>query len=216
MEIEPGCGKWAARISWASRINWAARIKWALNFKEIINGFLFSCNLIETFLKKGSFNTGGSINTTGSIYTGGSFSISRLNFHIPDIKKRDTFSVWLYKKFMFRWKRFTFLPSLRESILKYFHYFIIPRKRERKFFGAQFPHPRCGNWAARIKRVSSPEESYKVQFCRHKCINSINQTMCILLGHVDIFCIIYLFNLFNIWCFIWGELRMYRSHGGIP
>ena len=38
--------------------------------------------LIETFLKKGSFNTGGSNNTGGSILTGGSFSTSRLNFHI--------------------------------------------------------------------------------------------------------------------------------------
>ena len=47
--------------------------------------------LIETFLKKGSFNTGGSNNTGGSIYTGDSFSTSRLNFHIPAIKKRDTF-----------------------------------------------------------------------------------------------------------------------------
>ena len=35
--------------------------------------------LIVTFLKKGSFNTAG--------------STSRLNFHIPEIKKRDTFSV---------------------------------------------------------------------------------------------------------------------------
>ena len=139
-----GCGKWAARI------------KWAPNFKEIINGFLFSRNLIETFVKKGSFNTGGSINTAGSIYTGGSFSTSRLNFHIPNIKKHDTFSVWLKKKFMFRWKRFTFLPSLRESILKNIHFFIIPRTRERKFSEAQFPHPRCGNWAARIKRDSTP------------------------------------------------------------
>ena len=33
MEIEPGCGKWAARINWAARIIWAARIKWAF-FKE--------------------------------------------------------------------------------------------------------------------------------------------------------------------------------------
>ena len=36
----------------------------ALNFKEIINGFLFSRNFIETFLKKGSFNTGGSFSTS--------------------------------------------------------------------------------------------------------------------------------------------------------
>ena len=83
MEIEPGCGKWAARI------NWATRIKWALNFKEIINGFLFSRNFIEAFLKKDS-------------------------------------------------------------------HFCLVIPRARKFSGAHFPHPRCGKWAARIKRDSLP------------------------------------------------------------
>ena len=42
------------------------------------------------------------INTVGSISTAVSISTSRLNFHIPDIKKRDTFSVRLLKKFMIR------------------------------------------------------------------------------------------------------------------
>ena len=37
------------------------------------------------------------------------------------------------------------MPSLRESILKDIHFYIIPRTRERKFSGAQFPYHRCGN-----------------------------------------------------------------------
>ena len=49
---------------------------------------------------------------------------------------------------MFRCKRFTFLSSLWESILRNIHFLVIPRTRERKFSRAQFPHQRCGNWAA--------------------------------------------------------------------
>ena len=55
---------------------------------------------------------------------------------------------------MFRWKRFTFLPSLCRGILEKNLFHIIPRTRARKFSRAHFPHPRCGKWAARIKRDS--------------------------------------------------------------
>ena len=66
---------------------------------------------------------------------------------------------------MFRYKRFTFLPSLRQDILKKNFFYIIPRTRARKFSGAHFPHPRCGKWAARYKRDSSPdyEDNWKQQ-----------------------------------------------------
>ena len=30
MEIEPGCGKWAARIIWAARMKWALKETWPL------------------------------------------------------------------------------------------------------------------------------------------------------------------------------------------
>ena len=46
------------------------------------------------------------INTAGSISTAVTLRRlifhSRLNFHIPDIKKRDTISVWPKKKLIFR------------------------------------------------------------------------------------------------------------------
>ena len=38
---------------------------------------------------------------------------------------------------MFRWKRFTFLPSSRQGILENKKIYIIPRTRARKFSGAQ-------------------------------------------------------------------------------
>ena len=120
MEIEPGCGKWASRIKWAF-------------FKEYFDEVSWTKKVVYYFFKiKSSFNMGGSKNT------GSSFSTSRLNFHIPAFKKRDTFSVWLFKKFMFRWKRFTFLPSLRQGILKKNLFHIIPRTRARKFSGLIF------------------------------------------------------------------------------
>ena len=93
---------------------------------------------------------GGSIKTAGSIYTGGSFSTSLT------LKSTILFVLRLLKKFMFWRKRFTFLPSLRESIFKNFHFFIISRTRGWNFSGAQFPPPRCENWAAHIKRDSWP------------------------------------------------------------
>ena len=48
------------------------------------------------------------------------------------------------------------MPSLLESILKNIHFYIIPRTRERKFSGAQFPQHRCGKWACSIKRDPPP------------------------------------------------------------
>ena len=63
-------------------------------------------------IEPAEIKTAGSISTEGSFFTAGSISTSRLNLHIPDIKKRDTFSVWLLKFLK------TFLPSLRKSILK--------------------------------------------------------------------------------------------------
>ena len=99
----------------------------------------------------------------GSYYQGRIlFFNGRLIFHILDhfphpgsISTSRLFkSVILFlfdfkKRFMFRWKRFTFLLSLRQGILEKKNFYIIPRTRARKFSRAHFPHPRCGKWAAR-------------------------------------------------------------------
>ena len=85
--------------------------------------FMYRVHREGLLVKQGgiSFNTGGSFSTSWmwkmspgklpcprtwnnikkkfkipSRNTGGSFSTSRLNFHILAIKKRDTFSVWLF------------------------------------------------------------------------------------------------------------------------
>ena len=67
------------------------------------------------------------------------------------------------KKSSFLGKKIRILPSLRESLLKNIHFYIIPRTRERKFSGAQFPHHRCGIWACRIKRDPPPLKKYDIR-----------------------------------------------------
>ena len=122
----------------------------ALNFNEIKNGFLFSRNLIETFLKKGSFNTGGSINTDGSIYTGGSFSTSRLDFHIPDIQNRETFFCLTFKKSLCLGDKNSHFWLVYGKVYKKISISLLFHVRGNRSFSGRL------NWATRIKRDSPP------------------------------------------------------------
>ena len=123
----------------------------------------------------------------------GSFSPSRLNFHIQAQFSQQaqsthpgSISTSLTLKCVILFL-FDFLKSSRlgkkdshfglvygkvypkiSSISKNIHFYIIPRTREWKFSGAQFPHPMCGNWAARIKRDSHSHLKSKFFICHTK------------------------------------------------
>ena len=156
------CGKWAWCWNWACRINWflmsllwKLRLLWKLSYSPFIRQAQFpqqvqfpqQTQFPQQWHQEGSLSTAGSISTRGSISTASSISTS------VTLKSAILFLFDLKKVHVILGKKDSqILPSLRESILKSIHFYIITRTRERKFSGAQFPQHRCGKWACCIKR----------------------------------------------------------------
>ena len=109
VEIEPGCGNWAC----CGKLAFLMSLLWKLSLDVEIE-------------------PAAEIEPAILISAGSHFHI-QTQFPHSIHSKAWYFFCLTKKKFMFRQKRFSFLLSLRESILKNIHFYIIPHTRERKF-----------------------------------------------------------------------------------
>ena len=138
VEIEPGCGNWA----WV----WKLSLLWKISFLNVTaveiepgcgnwaccGKLAFLMSLLWKLSLDVEIEPAAEIEPAILISAGSHFHI-QTQFPHSIHSKAWYFFCLTKKKFMFRQKRFSFLLSLRESILKNIHFYIIPHTRERKF-----------------------------------------------------------------------------------